>query len=457
MKNFEKILSLLVCLALMLDAAMLLTACDGGGEGSGEEENEPCTKHIDADGNYLCDNCEAVVIPPCNHIDADYNGYCDECTEPYTVSVTFTVTIKDESGAGLPNITLSLYQNSVEKASFLTDNEGKITGTISAGAYQINAEGLPEYWTSNASFASLTINESNTEFTYTAIDNTPDGTEDNPFPAENAETGEGATVLIPAGASYIFTCKGSTRYLIIENASVKVLYNDVEYTPEAGVIRIMMTATADTNTSAFFTVENTSSADTTVKIVFEGIPGTSDNPYEAELGKTETVRLEAESTVYYSLTASATGILMLKSETPVNHIMLYNTTSYVVTDYTNGDMTTYIYVTAGDVVSITVALVEGAVASDVTFTLTQHTGTESDPIPVYESAYLRLMADSSYYIVYHGEENTLSIPKSDTEVSLNGTAQTAGNKSYTFTVTEGDVIVISNTSSNRNDIQITVS
>ena len=62
-----------------------------------------------------------------------------------------------------------------------------------------------------------------------------------------------------------------TRYLVIKNANVKVSYNDAEYLPEGGELRVFMDAAADTNTATLFTVTNTSAAEIEITVTFEAV------------------------------------------------------------------------------------------------------------------------------------------------------------------------------------------
>ena len=55
--------------------------------GIGDLFNKPCEEHVDADGNYICDNCEAELEKndtpdtPCEHKDDDKDHKCDACGE----------------------------------------------------------------------------------------------------------------------------------------------------------------------------------------------------------------------------------------------------------------------------------------------------------------------------------------------------------------------------------------
>ena len=73
-KVMKKFLALFViCIMLMT----LLASCDL----SWLNPEKPCTEHVDANGDYICDNCEAELEKPHEHADADGDNVCDGCGE----------------------------------------------------------------------------------------------------------------------------------------------------------------------------------------------------------------------------------------------------------------------------------------------------------------------------------------------------------------------------------------
>ena len=102
-----KLLALLLVIAM---AVGMLAACggkdpdpctshvdnDGDGlcdnEGCDEPVKKTCTAHVDADNNGACDNCGAAVQKKCdNHVDANGDTLCDNCGEYYDVWDEITV------------------------------------------------------------------------------------------------------------------------------------------------------------------------------------------------------------------------------------------------------------------------------------------------------------------------------------------------------------------------------
>jgi len=66
-----------IIIAIMLVVSLVaLSACGG---------DKPCTEHIDANADYVCDNCGATLekldSTPCTHKDGNDDHLCDECQE----------------------------------------------------------------------------------------------------------------------------------------------------------------------------------------------------------------------------------------------------------------------------------------------------------------------------------------------------------------------------------------
>ncbi len=118
-----KLLLLLLVLALTLSA---FAAC-------GPEE--PCTEHVDVNGDEICDNCEVVIydFPACeSHLDAALDGKCDICERPYeTITVAKALELCGESG----NITEERFYvrakvSTIKNAAFGEMNIADDTGEI---------------------------------------------------------------------------------------------------------------------------------------------------------------------------------------------------------------------------------------------------------------------------------------------------------------------------------------
>ncbi|MBQ7352481.1 MAG: hypothetical protein IJW54_00595 [Clostridia bacterium] len=445
MKKF-KIVALLLTLCLGL---VMLIGCGGSGD-------QPCTEHVDSDTNGECDNCgESVCV---EHTDVNKDDICDVCRkEIEKVNITFEITLKDEKGEAVPNIEITLNQYGEVKGTYTTDATGKIIGEVSeAGKYTVIFTELPLNWYSSNNYSEITINQTSNTFDFVAVDNTPNGSTEKPFPSENAETGEAAKVVFPAGQTYNFITKGASRYIVINNANAKLIYKDKEYLPdENGVVRVLFDATEATSVT-MFQVVNTANEENEIGLSFEVIKGTSQNPYDAVAGEEYTVSVAPEQNVHYSFVSDKDGVLMVKSPSAKNDITLYNTTSYVVANATNGNGVSYIPVRVGDVVSITVGVIsnseeeseEEAVATEIKFELTVFAGTEAEPIAIYENSIIRVGKGVTYY--FSLEEGALVTITSDVAISVNN-----GDASMTTTGVEG-TFTVSNSTDENAEISITI-
>ena len=103
MKNFKKMITLLLALALCAMPMLALTSCGG--------DDAPCTDHVDANSDGVCDYCDAEV-----------ENEEDEET-------TYTVTVKNASGVPLANVKIELLLNDVAPIApaQVTDANGKVS------------------------------------------------------------------------------------------------------------------------------------------------------------------------------------------------------------------------------------------------------------------------------------------------------------------------------------------
>ena len=413
MKAF-RILALVLCVLL---CAMALIACDGG------DDPQPCETHNDADKDGICDVCSAEVDVPCTeHTDKNNDRFCDDCNELIPVAkYTVTVTVKDENGTPLSDISVVLRKENSNALSGMTNESGVVSGELVAGKYMLIVEGLPEYWYATGNYSTIQVNATSTAFEVTAVDNTPNGTTEKPFPAEDAESGETAVSQMPAGATYWYTTKGESRYLVIENSNIKVSYEGTEYLPDVGgTVRVLL-STSDVNENTMFAVINTADSVNTVTIGFEALPGTLGNPYVATLGVEQTATVKAGYSVYYTVTADKSGWLVLSSLSDTNNIMLFNTTASTVSNATNGAKTAMLYVNQGDVIRVTVSTLLEAPSDEtlplpqdeIAFTLSVCTGSESNPILFWDSCEISLASGETLHFRYMGEAGSLMVRTRD--------------------------------------------
>ena len=78
----------LLLVVMLVVSIFALSSCELLGKipGLGDLINKPCEEHVDADGDYLCDNCGAELEkedtpPPCEHKDENKDHNCDLCEE----------------------------------------------------------------------------------------------------------------------------------------------------------------------------------------------------------------------------------------------------------------------------------------------------------------------------------------------------------------------------------------
>ncbi|MBQ7907359.1 MAG: carboxypeptidase regulatory-like domain-containing protein [Clostridia bacterium] len=444
MKKFRLFL-LLLSVALVL---VSLVACDGGG-------TEPCTAHTDLDENGTCDTCGEAI---CQHADVNNDKICDVCRitlEEKKVDVTFTVL--DEAGAPVEGAEFTLNQDDEAVFTLTTDAQGKATCQALEGRYLIIFTSLPENWYSNNNYSNITVSQGTSTFQLDAIDNTPNGSLEKPYPSENAETGLPTSVTISAGQKSYFSTKGTARYLVINNAGLKVIYKNSDYLPSAdGEIRVLIDSTEAT-TVTLFQIENTTDSDILVTLAFETVPGTQENPHVAELDTVYEEQVLPEESVYYELTVTNDGVLMASSDSELNDIGLYNKTTYELANSTRGKRASYMVVKAGDVIRVSIStttkksgLGQATEKDTINMRLSLFEGTELDPIVVYESATITFKANQTYYFKYEGQNGDVVVNSSDVEFSLAG-RQTTKNDTG-LSISTGDTFAIENKSATAGDI-----
>ena len=321
----KKIFLLLLCLALAISSAVIMTACG----------DDPCTEHVDADKNGKCDNCDADVKPePCTeHTDADGDYLCDECGAavlpegPVQVDVTFTV--KDDEGdllAGISAILTHGEDSTYNVTTSASGADGKITAKLYTGTYSVSydydTDAIGYYF---GDTTTITVSESATALELLLVDNNPNGTADKPF-VISADANE---VTIPASTSYNYIVyRAVDLYFDATGAAgVKVSYKDVEYTADAeGKIYFALLGT-DTNSVESLVIENTTAADVSFTVTIASKPGTQGNPLILEsVGTAVTTEpLGADDIVYYSYTATASGAFTVTIGTDGAYVSMLNT------------------------------------------------------------------------------------------------------------------------------------
>ena len=381
--SFKKILSMLLLTLALVLTALLAVSCGGGDDGEG---GEPCTKHVDANGDSKCDVCEEDYTCP-GHRDANSDGKCDVCTAAYTCPVhldinedgkcdnclapytqpkaTYTAVIVDEDGNAVSGVTVTVRDlEGDEVDSFVTDSEGEGSLELSVGEYRVYFEGLAEMCTIAEDGHLMEITE-NSSVEYTVIDLTPDGSEDKPFYISEEEM----TFDFAAGETLHFQMRGESRTLSIEGESFKVSYDGEDYLPESGALSVLLEGPESIYQVTAFTVTNTAATAVELDFVFTSLPGTQGNPYVAELGTLKTATVAKEGTVFYTVEITEAGYIVVTTEDDDAVITIQNRTKSTVTEYNPGAVTLYLAVAVGDDVLINVSSSADDVA-EISFTAT---------------------------------------------------------------------------------------
>ncbi len=304
----KKILSLLLCIALLASCACVMASC--GGEDDPPVDPE-CTEHVDADGDYLCDDCGAAVLPE----------------GPSQVDVTLTV--KDDEGdliAGVTAILTHSEDSTYNTTTAASGTDGKITAKLYTGTYSVSYDYDTEaigYYLSDTT--SITVSADTTAFELLLVDNNPNGTADKPY-VLSADVNE---VALPASTSYNYIIYRAVNLYFDATgaAGVKVTYRDVEYTADAeGKIYFPLLGT-DTNSVESLVIANTTAAAVDFSVTITSAPGSQGNPLVIEAVGTAitTDPLGDDDIVYYSYTATMTGVFTVTVGTDGAYVSMLNT------------------------------------------------------------------------------------------------------------------------------------
>lgn len=420
----KKLLTLTLILAFALASIFALGACNTNdtpndnnqGDNGTNNDDEPCTKHFDLDGDYECDGCGALL-------------------EPEDDISTVTVTLVGEGDATYAGATVVAISDNGEFAAVANEN-GVATLALAYGSYTfVVSDGLPE--NHYADLYSNVIDEKTEAITLTIIDNTPDGSEAKPFHV--IESGESFNVA--AGGKLYMTMRVANVTVTVKGEGLKltVTSDNTEYVSEGGEITLKISDHADLeNTFAAFsfTVEADAAASFTVEFVYP--LGSYENPINATLGNTD-ASIPLESTVYYKLTAEADGILRVSSDDALGKIMLYNLISYA-NEVLEGAGYVYVTVAAGDEISVAVESLGKEEINGVSFVLEHFACTEANPFPAGEgevrlsldggeSAYIKATAALSLTV----EGTGVTVMKNGTEVTIGGVIELSENDVITVT------------------------
>ena len=410
-----------------------------------------CPGHVDADDDYLCDNCG-------EHYD---DGDEEKPAENNDVEVTFTVVL--DNGQPLSGLKLTLTRG--DKSHTLTsgaDGTAKVTITPATYSLSYDYETMPEYcW---IDVPGVKIEETTTNITVTVIDNRPDGTMTKPFPV-NAEEPE---ITLNAGEEFYYSCHAATLvYVSIDSRDLEVVYNGetYPYSEEKSAI-VVPVVSGDVETPIIFLVRNKTNNSVNATMEIYAPLGSYDNPHKLT-DNTATAEVASEGTVYYVYTAEKDGILVVTSTTEGGAIFVTRNIVKIVdgVEVITNTITSengYIYVTAGDEIKLGVSYeapendnVEATSDENtevqpnlVEFSLDLYAATAEEPAPILDGQVM-IRLDAGKSVVFSSEVGkTVTVKSSDNvTVNCNGGELAVGTEATltdaTFSVTNStDKLVI---------------
>ncbi len=436
--NFKKIIGILLSLSLMI-ASVALASCT---DNESPEITTPATTEAQTEPATQPEETEAE-------------------TEPL-VEVECSFSILDQDGTPISNVTAYFtHQNAqLPQVKISTDENGKASATLWEGSYTLSYENLPEGHLPDD--VRMTVVKGTADYVLKVINNIPNGTEERPF-SVHSETME---VKIPANTSYTYVLfNAMNRTIVIENTTLKVSYKSVEYAPdENGTVSVLLTNESPRD-PGYFTLINTTDAEVEATLRIVSAPGSMENPYAIEaLDENVVAAVAKDTTVYYKWVATKTGVLMVTSHTPNNHITLSNLTNSTVSYFTNGAAATYLNVTAGDEILISVAIGRSDKNStEVVFKLTEHTATAEDSIPVWEGDFNFTLTSGATYTFTTNETvlvGLLSVKGKDVKVVFNGESYEPNEKGIVELPVSGEgnslTFAVENQSTERQEITVSV-
>lgn len=444
--NFKRFLMLLLALSLVAS----LAACNGGG---GDNTDE-CT-HVDADDDYLCDKCG-------EHFD---DGDETEGNQPGATNAEISFVVKFADGNTLSGVKFTLTRG--DKVYELESGaDGSVKHTVDFGTYEVyvDSETLPEYC--YADTYGLKIEEGVNSLDIIIVDNTPNGSRENPFWLTENET----DISIEPGAELHFNYRGSTlKILTIDNEHLIINFNGESFTPIDGVVSAEI-APAEIGQITTFSIKNGSASPVNAILKAYAPLGTEENPFELS-GNTATATVAEEQEMHYIYTAEKDGVLLILNKTEGGSITaVRNLEKYIegfdepiiipIHSQTNDGNSTYTYVKAGEKIKIS-ASYTGNYATDgethdVEFGFTLYEGTEADPVPVFGDD-LSISLDGGASIVFVAAADGTVVISADegTTLSLNGNALTVGADSrYTIEVKANDRITAENSTEEISRVEI---
>ena len=436
--NFKKLTASLLLMSLLTASAVAFSSC-------GSNETEKTTEAPATEASTILETQPEETEP---------------ATEA-TVEVACNLTVTDQDETPISNVTAYLTHKNGQLAQIAVqlDENGQATVTLLTGAYTVTYENLPEGHLPDDN--TLTVAEGTTDYALKVLNNIPNGTAEKPF-SITAETTE---VKIPAKTSYTYVMfNAMDRTIVIENTTLKVSYKSVEYAPdENGTVSVFLTNESPRD-PGYFTLVNEGDAEVEATVNIVSTPGSMVNPHVIEaLNENVVATVPKSSIVYYKWTATQTGVLMLASATPNNYIAMSNLANSTVSYFTNGGDATYLNVTAGDEILISVASTKTDVDStEITFALSEHAATAESNIPVLEGEFAFTLTAGASYTFTTTEGiivGTLQVKGQGIKVTFNGEILVPDEKGIVDIQVTGEgknlIFTVENQTAERQEIFVT--
>ncbi len=338
----KKLYTFLLSLTMAFGTAALITACGDKEESS----SQPCTQHVDDDGDEYCDVCDESIIP-----------------EVKEVTVVFTVKDLEENALAGVTVRFGTGKNAVQETS---GADGKLTVTLKTGSYDVSYDYDVDalgYYLSNTT--EIKVKENTAAMNLYLENRTPNGTLDRPYSLSVGEN----SITLPANTSYYYIVyRAVDLFAEIQGKSIKVTYNQTVYTPNAeGEITIPFLG-ASTNDTEILLFENLSATEQTYAIDITSAPGTQGNPHTLVLNQDLTTKaLANRESVFYTYKATESGVLTVTVKSENSDISMTNTSNSVNVN-TEEVSTIQLQLNAGDEVLLDCYVsVDGDQTASVTF------------------------------------------------------------------------------------------
>ena len=403
MKNYSKLLQLLLLLALCVCLVACVTSC--GETSTGGDDNTEGSGEGDEGGNGG---------------EGD-NGNDGDGAQAAEVSVT--VTVKDQDGECIASAKVILSQKGAEVVSGTTDAEGKFSAKVKEGSYSATVEQLPEGYLADSLY-SVSFSQESVNAEITVINNIPNGTEARPFHIVDSST----SVTVPAKARVYYSVHNANgKIFTLTDGAVSVTVGENTYAPDADGNIEFVFSTNSSRDSILFCLANDGDADEEVSFTILSPIGAMDNPYDASLSDVNTVKLAKDATVYFGFTATKNGFIVTRADCDYSNISIINNTKSTVSNYTDGERCAYLRAEAGDTILIAVSLVTDSSIDKgdgtVGFTVEEIAGSASEPLALCQGKTYVTLPGGEYFFAFE-PLGTLRIKAEDITVSCSGAALT---------------------------------